>query len=73
MVYEVGMAESVGIAEATSYLLSLFGQQTLYLTCVLFGDLSWDMAIPTSVYFIMFLIFYSFSFCCVTFLQKAAG
>ena len=29
--YEIGMAESVGICEAISYLLSLFRQQTLYL------------------------------------------
>ena len=29
--YEVGMAESVGICEAISYLLSLFRQQTSYL------------------------------------------
>ena len=29
--YEVGMAESVGIGEAISYLLSLFLHQTLYL------------------------------------------
>ena len=47
--YEVGMAEPVGICEAISYLLSLFRQQTLHVS-VLFGDLSWDTAIPTSIH-----------------------
>ena len=46
--YEVGMAESVGICEAISYLLSLFRQQTL--VSVLFGDLSRDLAIPTLIH-----------------------
>ena len=48
--YEVGMAESVGICKAISYLLSLFCHAT-DLVSVLFGDLSWDTAIPTSIHF----------------------
>ena len=42
------MSLYIGICKAISYLLSLFHQQTL---CILFGDLSWNTAIPTPTHF----------------------
>ena len=57
--YEVGMAESVGICEAISYLLSLFRQQTLYLY---FMVIELGHGHPYINTFLMFLIFYTCNF-----------
>ena len=48
------MAESVGICEAE---LSVEPVSPPDLVSVLFDDLSWDTAIPTSIHFLMFLIY----------------